>query len=265
MKKILKNIKNILLQPSYRNEYWALQRLKKFPRYTRTSVSLSNLEIQLVDAASFLFQYKEIFQKQIYKFSAQTPTPRILDCGANIGLSVIYFKQLYPESHITAFEPDPNIFAVLEQNIRQCGYTDVELANKAVWTEDAALEFSPDGSDGGRIVQLESERQRIQVSTVRLADYLNESVDLLKMDIEGAEIEVLQTCQDGLRNVQYLFVEYHSFVKVKQQLHQLLAILATADFRVCINPITVIRQPFIKRKIFSNMDMQLNIFAFREL
>jgi len=47
--------------------------------------------------------------------------------------------------------------------------------------------------------------------------------------------------------------------------NQILTILATAEFRVYINPISVIRQPFVKRKVFSGMDMQLNIFALREL
>ncbi|GAK49455.1 methyltransferase FkbM family [Candidatus Moduliflexus flocculans] len=265
MKKLLKHVKNIVLQPSYRKKYWALQRLKTFPRYTRTSVSLSNMEVQLVDAASFLFQYKEIFQRQIYKFPAQTPTPRIIDCGANIGLSVIYFKGLYPESRITAFEPDPNIFAVLDLNVRQCGYLDVVLINKAVWTEETMLEFLPDGSDGGRMVQMHADRQRIQVPTVRLADFLNEPVDLLKIDIEGAETVVLQDCQDKLHVVRHVFVEYHSFADAPQTLHLLLTTLAAGGFRVIINPIRTIRQPFLKQKNFSGIDMQLNIFAWRDL
>ena len=143
LKKLVKHVKKLLCQPMYRREFFVLRRLKKMPRYTKTTVSLANIEWQLIDPASFVFQYAEIFQKQIYQFPAQTPAPRIIDCGANIGLSVIYFKRLHPESRITAFEPDPQIFSVLKDNIRQCGYADVELVNKAVWTEAATLEFLP--------------------------------------------------------------------------------------------------------------------------
>ena len=262
--KLFQHLCQLILQPSYRKEYFVLQRLKAFPRHTKTTASLLNMEIQLVDAASFLFQYKEIFQKQIYQFPAQTSAPRIIDCGANIGLSVIYFKRLYPESRIIAFEPDPSIFAVLEQNIKQCGYADIELINKAVWTEETTLEFLPDGSDGGRMVQMSAERPRIQVPTARMKDYLNEPVDFLKIDIEGAETEVLQSCQDELFNVRYLFIEYHSFANEKQTLLTIMQILYAAGFRVYIHSHNVSRQPFETRKIMSGMDMQLNLFAYRE-
>lgn len=263
LKKLVKHVKKLLCQPSYRREFFALRRLKEMPRYTKTTVSLANIEWQLIDPASFVFQYAEIFQKQIYQFPAQTPAPRIIDCGANIGLSVIYFKRVHPESRITAFEPDPQIFSVLEENIRQCGYADVELVNKAVWTETATLEFLPDGSDGGRMVQMSADRQRIQVPTVRLADFLNEPIDLLKIDIEGAETSVLQDCQDTLQHVRHLFVEYHSFEHQPQTLLTIMNILFNAGYRVYIHSHNVSAQPFDKRKTISGMDMQLNIFAFR--
>ena len=262
-KKLFKCLKKWLRQPTYRQECRALRRLKQIPRFTPTATRILGVELQLVDAASFAFQYKEIFQRQIYKFPAQTPAPRIIDCGANIGLSVIYFKRLHPESRITAFEPDPQIFSVLEENIRQCGYADVELVKKAVWTEAATLEFLPDGSDGGRMVQMSFDRQRIQVPTVRLADFLNEPIDLLKIDIEGAETAVLQDCQDTLQHVRHLFVEYHSFEHQPQTLLTIMNILFNAGYRVYIHSHNVSSQPFDTRKIISGMDMQLNIFAFR--
>lgn len=262
-KKLFKRLKKWLRQPTYRQECRALRRLKQIPRFTPTATRILGVELQLVDAASFAFQYKEIFQRQIYKFPAQTPAPRIIDCGANIGLSVIYFKRLHPESRITAFEPDPQIFSVLEENIRQCGYADVELVKKAVWTEAATLEFLPDGSDGGRMVQMSFDRQRIQVPTVRLADFLNEPIDLLKIDIEGAETSVLQDCQDKLQHVRHLFVEYHSFEHQPQTLLTIMNILFNAGYRVYIHSHNVSAQPFDKRKTISGMDMQLNIFAFR--
>lgn len=244
-----------------------LHHLKQLPRFTSTTTRIfQNIKFNIVDPASFIFQYKEIFQNHIYQFTSQSISPIIIDCGANIGLSIIYFKKIHPKCRLVAFEPDVLIFSVLEKNIGQFGYSDVKLINSAVWSENTMLPFLPDGSDGGRVLNDNTTKfwGGSLVSAVSLADYLNESVDLLKIDIEGAELQVLQSCQDKLKNVKYLFIEYHSFVNKKQELDQLLSILSKANFRVYINPIFIKYQPFMEKKNNSIMDMQLNIFAIRE-
>lgn len=244
----------------------ALKKLKRLPRYTPGTIKLFGFDakIEFVDAASFLFMYSEIFAQQIYRFNARHQEPVIIDCGANIGLSVIYFKRLYPKSHIIAFEPDINVFGVLKNNMRKFGFSDVELVNKALWSSETTLEFMAEGADGGRIMQLEPDKERYQVPTVRLRDYLSQRVDFLKLDIEGAETEVLKDCQDLLGNIEHLFVEYHSFVKKPQNLHTIMNILADTGFRLHIHPPVTSPQPFYYRHVHLGMDMQLNIFAFHE-
>jgi FkbM family methyltransferase len=121
----------------------------------------------------------ELFENEIYRFNSSNKTPLILDCGTNIGLSVIYFKRLHPDSRIIAFEPDPNIFNVLQGNVES--FKDVELINKAVWTSETTLEFMAEGSAGGRLVSIEQNAKKYQVSTVRLRDYLKEPIDMLKI------------------------------------------------------------------------------------
>lgn len=59
--------------------------------------------------------FNKIFKRQIYNFQIDNPAPYIIDAGANIGLGVIYFKKLFPDAEIIAFEPDPNIFAVMKK------------------------------------------------------------------------------------------------------------------------------------------------------
>ena len=66
------------------------------------------------DIPSFIWQFKEIFVDEIYKFDSKDEEPVIYDCGANIGMSCLYFKILYPKARITAFEGDPIITDVLE-------------------------------------------------------------------------------------------------------------------------------------------------------
>jgi len=262
----LKHLAKLGLKQGYRQKYLALQKLKNTPRYTLTSTNILGLgtEIELVDAASFLFMYKEVFKQQIYRFKAKNAQPIIIDGGANIGLSILYFKQLYPDSRIIAFEPDDKVFNTLEKNIYKSGFSNIELVKKALWTSETFLEFMSERADAGRVTQLESDRPSYQVPTVRLRDYLTNPIDFLKLDIEGAETEVIKDCQDLLVNVENLFIEYHSFVNEPQTLHLIVNILFEAGFRLHIHPPATSPQPFYHRNVHLGMDMQLNIFAFRE-
>jgi hypothetical protein len=69
------------------------------------------------------------------------------------------------------------------------------------------------------------------VRTVRLRDYLDQPIEFLKLDIEGAEVPVLLDCSDRLEQVEHLFVEYHSFIGLPQPLDCLISILRSAGFR----------------------------------
>ena len=142
--------------------------------------------------------------------------------------------------------------------------SNVTLINKAVWSSETVLEFMVEGADGGRVTHVELEKEKYKVPTIRLCEYLNKPVDFLKLDIEGAETEVIKDCQNLLCNVNNLFVEYHSFVDEEQTLYILLNILHEAGFRVHIHPPVTSPQPFYYRYVNLGMDMQLNIFAFRE-
>lgn len=267
VKKYMSNLKHLgklLLRPDYARRHYALQKLSNTPRYTPVFTDLLGTEIQLVDAASSIFMYGEIFEQQIYKFKTQTQKPLIIDGGANIGLSIIYFKQLYPNAQVIAFEPDSNVFQVLDKNIERFRLTDVTLVNKALWSTETMLEFMSEGADGGRVVETGQGRDKYQVPTIRLRDYLSQSVDFLKLDIEGAETEVMKDCQDLLGNVENIFVEYHSFVNQRQTLDVLIGILSDAGFRLHIHPPVTSPQPFFNRNIHAGMDMQLNVFAFRD-
>ena len=77
--------------------------------------------------------------------------PRILDCGANVGLASLYFKKRYPEARVTAFEADPAIADVLRGNLLRNGCPDVEVVEAAVWTEEGTVEFCREGADSGTI------------------------------------------------------------------------------------------------------------------
>jgi FkbM family methyltransferase len=268
---LIKSIGKLLIKPQHWKQQlfkvklnWLILRVALKKRYTVSSINLFGRTFELVDSTSFIWTFNDIFGNKIYNFKTLNKAPIIIDGGANIGLSILYFKQLYPNSHIIAFEPDVKIFNVLEKNIKHSSLSNVELINKALWSSETVLEFKPDGADGGSLYQGKLQQEKYQVPTVRLRDYLNKPIDLLKLDIEGAETQVIEDCYDLLTNVQHLFVEYHSFAEQPQSLNVLIKMLSQAGFRLHIHTVHSSPQPFCDRELYAGMDLQLNIFAFRE-
>lgn len=239
-------------------------RLRARPRFTPYVLRTSRYELKIPDARSFLAAFREIFVRNIYLFKTDSPNPKIIDLGANIGLSVLYFKMLYPQSEICALEADPKIFEYLENNVCGNGFKDVILLNKAAWSENTTLKFASDGADGGRVVSGGEPARYIDVEAVDVSELIAKGrVDLLKIDIEGAEVDVLVRCREVLSNVQKLFVEYHSKAGQIQNLSVLLDVLESQGFRYHIHSMTNIHKPFLGISPIAGYDMLLNIFAWR--
>jgi FkbM family methyltransferase len=261
---ILSAIKREFFPPKKTAEELEIIRLQKLSRYTETTTNLLGNIMYVPDAASFLFIYDELFKKQIYKFSSNKTEIVIVDCGANIGLSIIYFKKLFPNAKIIAFEPDNKIFEILKKNIQSFNLLNVELHQKACWNAETTLPFYQEGADGGRHASDVVKENIIFVETVRLKNYLNRDIDFLKIDIEGAEFEVLNDSIDMLHNVKNIFIEFHSFVGQEQKLPEILNVLKIAGFRLHISaPGLVSTSPLFELQQYAGMDNQINIYGFR--
>src|ERR1041384_2594292 len=109
--------------------------------------------VRINDAANFYVLRKDIFVRRIYHFEAQRPDPLILDCGSNIGMSILYFKQAYPKSRVIGFEPDPSIFPYLKENVERAGLPDVKLIQSAVAAQQGTLKFYSDGKYGSCLAE----------------------------------------------------------------------------------------------------------------
>ena len=186
--------------------------------------------------------------------------PVIIDCGGNVGTSVLFFKWLYPKSKIHCFEADPNVYEVLSTNTGHL--EDVNLLHKAVWSHNDGLKMELDHADGAHA----SDHGEV-IPSVRLKEVLGQydQIDLLKMDIEGAEFEVLRDCQDDLSHVDRLFVEIHTFAGQEQRVSEILQIVEKAGFRYYIEQASEQKMPLLKKWKISptGMDTQLNIFGVR--
>ncbi|MCB9772386.1 MAG: FkbM family methyltransferase [Candidatus Omnitrophica bacterium] len=232
-------------------------------RYQPKTIQFLKYKFLVTDCASFIWQFREIFFEQIYKFNSQRTNPVIYDCGANIGTSCLYFKQLYPQAKIYAFEADPKIYNYLQNNLKNNGITGVELSQKAVWSSNGKINFGSDGADGGAIDQ--KGKTAIEVDTIRLKELFDkeEYIDFLKMDIEGAEVEVMSDCAHSLSKIENIFIEFHSWNHKKQQLGELLCILSKNNFRYYLENIKPRKIPFLDKSSTTSMDLQMNIFAYR--
>ncbi len=233
-------------------------------RYEPRQIKFQGMSFRVPDCMSFLFQFQEIFVEGFYQFNTTENQPVILDCGANIGTSCAFFKRQYPQAKITAFEADGKIAEILTSNLATNGFSDIEIVNKAVWVDDAGIEFASEGSDGASIY---GEGAKVKVESFWLKDVLENTpkIAMLKMDIEGAETVVLKDCADSLVHVENIFIEYHAFPEQGQELGDILNILAKNGFRYFINSAQNRKKPLINHRYRDNdlMDLQLNIFGYR--
>jgi len=157
--------------------------------------------------------FRVTFLYDEYGFVRQhLPTVRtIIDLGANIGDSVRYFADTYPEAEILAVEPDAGNYAVCQKNAammvpservrcKQCfvsshpGYAGIDRS-KGEW------EF--------RMDQTVSAAEQIPVVTIGelLREFKIAEVDLLKCDIEGEEVELFRRCSDWIFRIRHLAIE----------------------------------------------------------
>jgi FkbM family methyltransferase len=215
------------------------------------------------DTKALLGMFREIYLQRQYHFTSENKSPVIIDCGANIGIATLYFKKMYPASKIICIEADPSVAELLKKNITQNNIQNTEVIVAAAWNSTGeTLEFGSAGADAGSLFSSEN---KIKVPTTRLRDLILEKgkIDLLKMDIEGAETIVLEDCAGHLQMVERIFVEYHSYTGQKQDLDRLLQILSNGGFRYFMIPVRRIDTPFDFDFSNESMDLQMNIFAYR--
>lgn len=207
--------------------------------------------------------YEEIFVRELYGFDSANDRPLILDGGANIGLAVLYWKRLFPGAQIKCFEPDPSALRCLRENIERHGLTGIEVHEAALGAATREVWFELRGGAGGRLGERSEGGHGTMVRQVRLREFLHERVDLLKLDVEGAEVEVLEDCHDALGRVARLYVEYHKFCGQKCRLIRLLQILEEAGFECLIESNVMRDKPFEAKRDWDGISMALHIFAQR--
>jgi len=247
---------------------YADQLARTVPRRTAGSIRMLDYELQYPDLLSICSQWHDIFVQGALEFRAASDAPRILDCGANIGLASLFFKRLFPAARITAYEADPALFAIARANLAANEAADVDLVNAAVWTSAGHVTFRAEGTDSGMIDGLGGgvAGPAVEVPSFRLRDVLAAGpLDLLKLDIEGAEDAVLADCEPFLNRVNAIVMDLHEFDPSVRQAPRVLDRLTRAGFVYAVDefvpqpwrpPVTASDTPFPGKALVWSMTVR---------
>jgi FkbM family methyltransferase len=249
----------LLTNKAYRVLSLLNSKYKTYPRYKHKQINVDGMSLSVPDMTSFIGGYKEIFVDKIY--DVPDKGMRILDLGANIGISCLRFKLIDPKSTIVAYEADSKIFKHLSVNTKK--HKGIVLHNKAVFNKDCTLSFNHEGSDGGRVDNNPKVGMSVKAKGIKKILEEEGPFDYIKMDIEGSESVVISECRGLLEQTKYFFCEYHSFEHEEQKLNDILSILRKEGFRINIQTLSICKQPFLAPTSRSGFDMQLNIFAWK--
>ena len=159
--------------------------------------------------------YEQVILGREYDIDFQNQPSFIIDCGANVGFASLYFHKVFPAARILAIEPDPSNFGMLVANTK--GIDNITPIHAAVWHDSTYLQIdnSAGGAWGRRVKPSLNEAisERALVKAVTIAELISQfafpSVDLLKLDIEGAELELFSADVQWLKKVSVIAIELH--------------------------------------------------------
>jgi FkbM family methyltransferase len=209
-------------------------------RKNNDCVKFGEYKIHYLNYLSFDGLMREIFNDFIYHCKLDKDS-FIIDCGSNIGLSIIYFDMICKDCTILGFEPEPTTFKCLEQNINENSMKNVILINEALSNINGEIKFyvnsDINGSGGQNCFNptVLNANNCITVKTSKLSSYITKEVKLLKLDIEGYEYEVTidLATNDKLKYIKNIIMEIHFGIRADEQrkFEYILAILTENNFK----------------------------------
>jgi len=182
----------------------------------------NNLNIFLRKFSSDYKVYTEIFLYECYVLSKDylksIENPLILDIGSNAGISCLYFSTINPNCSYICVEPNINNNKVLRNNIVGNGLN-YQLINKGLWYEDKKLYLhETEEFWTGKVDSIKSESivDCLSLQSI-ITIYAKQDIDLLKVDVEGSEIDILvkdKNISDSLKHVNSIIIEVHDAKKL---------------------------------------------------
>jgi len=162
---------------------------------------------------------KQVFGERQYDYPLPILPGVIVDAGANIGLSAIFFANRYPDALILAIEPEDSNFQLLQRNTAP--YPQISALKAALWQKNQQIRLIDprDGNDGFRIKE-ETINEDVCLGFVQgmtldaiMAERALSFIDVLKIDVEGAEKEVFENSSNWIDRVRIIIAELHDHIK----------------------------------------------------
>ncbi len=159
--------------------------------------------------------FEQVFVNHLYDLAIDEQPKLIIDGGANVGYTTIYFANRWPRARIFAVEPEASNYAVLRKNV--AGYPNVTAVQAALWSKQTNLEIQNPGDDNWSFRVGPSEaRTNSSCEAITVQELIERAggdrVDILKLDIEGAEKEVFSSDYSWLKQVQAMVLELHDWI-----------------------------------------------------
>lgn len=164
-----------------------------------------------------VFRQVLVFEQYNVKLLKREKVEVIVDLGANIGLSVLYFKKKYPHARIIAVEPEQENYDLMLKNI--AGLPDIYCLNNAIWNSNRTLGvFDSGGGEYSYLVKEEDQDEMAAIHSVTINDIIEKyqllKIDLLKIDIEGSEKELFSgNYASWLPKVGCIVIEVHDWFR----------------------------------------------------
>lgn len=178
-------------------------------------LSFSGIDFFLRGNSVDFYVFNSIFAKGEYDFEPGFKPEYIVDAGAFTGISALYFHRRYPEAKIIAIEPERSNYDLLVRNTGP--YKDIYPLRGGVFGEDKALTISDNDAEkyAFRLEESGTEGEAVPGYTIKtlMNDFQLPRIDILKMDIEGAEYSVFKNDPDAwLCKVKILVTELHEYI-----------------------------------------------------